>query len=403
MSDFLEFPEYDTEKPRPSKEEVQATIDAKINKMMGKVIWDEDEEDDFRDRISSDPDVMAYLDQFTESSVEHFIDQYLKKRKFIVDNEVYKLQRQLKYPRRVSSEAVEFFWRIQHKKLFDAQCLWRARKIDIPQIKIVYDFSYWESALKYCPFITPVQPDEVELLKRFLLEKGYEIGIDEAFGVTLQDYDLFRGENDEDGDDYYPAFYDYWDLFKGTSMIRKLPDVRGEVEDHYRGLAIDKLREDRLAEGITPKPYVPFQFLSSFDSDHVMAFIDIVGDTEYKKIYTRHLEGENKRAEAEDFDLLELAMDSAGMPTNYPLLTIYPSWRQNIAATISKYKHEVYAGELDHIYEMYCMEREMGIDQDPSEDEMYNLEGTQKDCEVFRGYILDGREAAGEPRDWSFL
>lgn len=403
MSDFLEFPEYDTEKPRPSQEEVQAAIDAKINKMMGKVIWDEDEEEDFRDRISSDPDAMAYLDQFTESSVETFIDYYLRKRKTIVENEVYNLRRQLNYPRSISSEAKDYFWLIQHKKLFEAQCLWRAKKIDIPIIKITCDFDYWEGAIKYCPFIEPVQPDEVELLKRFLLEKGHEIDVEDAYGSELHNYYEFREEYDNDSGGSYPPFYEYWDLLKGTGLLFRLPDIRGEVEDHYRGLAAKRLRTANNPNADDSDPFKNFKYLSSYEPDDVMAFIDVAGDTEYKKIYTRHTESNKKKAELADFELLELIMDSAGMPTNYPLVTVYQSWRKNIAATISKYKHEIYASELDHIYETYCMERELGLELNLSEEEIRSLEEDRKQYEFFREHILNGREAAGEPRDWSFL
>ena len=47
-------------------------------------------------------------------------------------------------------------WEIQQKKLFIKQCLWRAEKIELPDIKISYDFQYWEQNIKNCPFLEPV-------------------------------------------------------------------------------------------------------------------------------------------------------------------------------------------------------------------------------------------------------
>src|ERR1051325_4459109 len=41
-------------------------------------------------------------------------------------------------------DATDRLKEIQQKKLFDAQCLWRAEKLEIPEIKVTYDFYTWE-------------------------------------------------------------------------------------------------------------------------------------------------------------------------------------------------------------------------------------------------------------------
>lgn len=403
MSDFLDLPEVDFSKPSAGFVEDFAEADAKLDKMMSKIIWSEQDEEAFLQRVANNTELQAFLSQFSETSVDYFIKDYIRQRRFVVGIYKHILSYELKFSNQDKSNAEEFFWQIQHKKLYEAQCLWRAGKIDIPQIKITHDFRYWQHSVKHCPFIEPVQPEDIELLKQFLLEKGHELMVNGFWGLSFHDYDEFRSEDDDEGDSFYPPFYDYWDLRRGTGQIRRLPDVRGEQEDHYLSLYRNREKEEAPITSTFDPTYEYKPFLNSYNEDLVETFIKVSGDTEFLRYYKKHNERNEDTAEDEEYSLHELKVLSKGMPRDYPLEIRSLSWRKNIMATISKYKHELYASYLDEIYESYCLEREMGLELDLDDKQIWHMEAERQVSVRVRDYILQGRELAGEPRDWSFL
>lgn len=397
MSDFIEIPEHILNSPQLSNQEEDAAAQAKVQKIVGKAIWTAEDEEKFIQHINNDPKVLAFFKPYTEYNIQSFKDNYLQDRRHIIKMESMSLHQEFKYPPREEQESQEHFWLIQQKKLFDKQCLWRAKKIDIPQIKVSMDFKYWSVAIKYCPFIEPVQPDEVELLKRFLLEKGYELDIEGFNTYEFQDYATIKEE------EFIPPFYEYWDLHKGTGYLIDLPDLRGPIETAYT----DKVYEQINAEYAKKYPVdlnkEKKKILFTSDEAEFEHFINLTKDNHFKKVYHKHKKGEAIINETEDYDIADISDRAENIPMNYPLVTMYPSWRKNVAATISKYHHEVYANNMDRIYEMYCMEREMEIELDMDGDDARYIKSYQNISEIIRAQVLSGRKLAGEPEDWSFL
>ena len=405
MSDFLEFPDFDSTMLVPDLEKEKAIIEAKVNKIMDKIRWTEADEEKYSAHVKSDPKAQAYLETVKVGDLDYFLKSYFTIRKHVTNLAAIELHYKIKYPKGHNALAESYFWQIQQKKLFDMQCLWRAGQIDIPQIKTTQDFKYWEHAIEFCPFIEPVQSEDVELLKRFLRDQGYELGVEEHNTLFFQYYEDFKSEDEEDEDGFdKPLFYDYWDAFRGTTYLSNLPNVRGEREDFYHSLFIDKVILKGRYETQTDKPAAPLPlYFNPDDFDNIESFIDLFEDKEFKRIFAKHKDHEQMLLETEDFSLLDVANNSEEMPKDYPIVTIYPSWRKNIAATLSKYEHDEAADSLDAIYEMYCMRREMDLDIDLSEDKIRKIEHQRIYSEDVRRHILDGRELAGEPKDWSFL
>lgn len=400
MSDFFEFDLADKDRPRISYEDKIKALGPKVHKLIGKAMWTEEEEERCKERMASDPKIQAFFEQYHNRTAEHLIKTYISHRRSIIESEEDRLKNDLFYAITGSKKAEGYFWQIQQKKLFEAQCLWRAGRLDIPQIKTTMDFTYWGDAIKFCKFIEPVQPDEVELLKRFLLEKGYELDV-EIQSEYFQAYDFLKRLSN--GEEYMPAFYQFWDQEKGTGYLFNLPDVRSGIETTYRELGsaeLDaKLREEMLRRADPDKrPIVNF-----FDGDVAMTLIDLLGDKEFKKIFIKFVENSDKFHETVDFDFGDIDELSKGMPMHYPLITPYTSWRKNVGATISKYRHEVYTSELDSIYEIYCMQLEMDINPEVEIEEVDRIEQSKGVAEAVRRFVLKGRELSGEPADWSFL
>lgn len=397
MSDFLDIPEDNKNDPNLNEQLKDAAINAKVKRIMSKAMWTEEDEKKFEQHMDTDPNIQAFFAKFSDYSIDSFKKSYLKQRKDIMASEATYLLMDIKYPDIEEENLVEYFWLIQQKKLFEKQCLWRAKQLDIPQIKVSHDFLYWSLAIKYCPFIDPVQPDEVELLRHFLLEYGYKLNFERTSAVELQDYDSIKNDGD------VPSFFAYWDEHYGTEHFLNLPDVRGPIEEHY----YDQFRKEGHAKSLKehPEEYSTAKkpHLSTVSQEHIERFVTLSEDIEFKKIYPKYLKDKQLRIDTEDYDIAYLDDNCEKMPAHYELVNIYPSWRQNIAATVSKYVHECYANELDRIYDMYLMEREMDLDIEFEDDDLSHLKSYEDITKNRRRGVLRGREILGEPADWSFL
>ncbi len=64
--------------------------------------------------------------------------------------------------------ARKFLWTIQHQKLFDLECQWRAELVDVPGARITADFEDWHQCIEQCGAVPAVSADELALLDAFL-------------------------------------------------------------------------------------------------------------------------------------------------------------------------------------------------------------------------------------------
>lgn len=396
MSDFLEITEERPKRPLLSRKEEEERANAKVEKLLGKVIWSNDDKKAFRERILKDPKVLKVFSQYDSTDIEPFIKSYIKFRTQVVDHERHNLKLNFMYSKSDTASAEAYFWQIQHKKLFEQQCLWRAGKINIPQIKTTTDFIYWSAAIKYCPFIAPVQPEEVELLKRFLIEKGYEQEYELSYH-DLQSYDKIKNKDHEEH--LIPPFYKYWDAHYGTDYLLHLPDKRSDIETQYSSLS--EKNDDKATQRTWEPDYRPN--LHIYARDEVSNFIEASGDHSFKSLHDKYKAHKKMISDNHDYDLDMLDFKSEGMPMNYPLVNVYDSWRRNIAAIVYKYLHEGYAEQLDLVYEMYCLERDMDMGINLSNEQIESLSLKKSIVERYRDKIIQGRINAGEPADWSFL
>jgi len=128
-------------------------------------------------------------------------------------------------------------WNIQQRKLFDLQCKWRAGSIDLPGIETTYDFEYWSELIQRCPFLPPITQEEYDLYHDYVLSDDFDDC--EQYSTSWQTYVVLKmwDEEEDDEDDSYPAWYSYYERFKGGHDWRLLPDTRGDKEHEYWRLA----------------------------------------------------------------------------------------------------------------------------------------------------------------------
>ncbi len=365
--------------------------------------------------LETNPKYTEFFSGFHPDSIPAFIHKIadVKARNTVQGNILKKLQTERVLDPKARAE--EGLWEIQQKKLFTMQCLWRAEKIEIPEIKVSRDFHYWEKNIKECPFLEPVTEDEVELYISYILTDDFVFDF-EPFH-SFQDYESFKEEylsQDEAGE--IPEWYLFYDIRKGTGSYLILPDVRGKKEQKYLdAFSANDKKVQAIAAAAAPAPLPPKRMDYMQIMELVMEFAEQNEDElTYKYITQVSMYCEAKReAEAEgrevgDFEshdpevgqarhaLSELEYTPFKIPT-----AAYYDWKQGIINALYKYETQQVADAMKLAFEDYNMRREMGIPFESKDmDRLYK--GWEKNMEVWRERILTGRELLGEPRDFNF-
>ncbi len=184
----------------------------------------------------------AYLSQYNsdgESSIEYLARM---KADFILNGK-RRQEREESEVMGLRNRAGSSIWSIQQRKLFELQCKWRAGAINLPEVETTYDFEYWSDLIQRCPFIPPITQEEYHLYHDYILSEDYDEH--EEYSGIWQTYVILKMwvEEEDDEDDSYPAWYSFYERFKGGREWRLLPDIRGEKEKEYWRLANKDLFE----------------------------------------------------------------------------------------------------------------------------------------------------------------
>ena len=358
--------------------------------------------------LEINPKFKEYFSQYRADTIPEFIHSLAthKARLAVTGNSGKSLQTgRILDPK---ERAEKGLWEIQQKKMFIMQCLWRAEKIEIPEIKVCHEFQYWEHNIKNCHFLEPITEEEVELYIGYILTDDYTFDFDPF--SSMQDYEGFKDEytNSDDGG-YMPEWYSYYDIRKGTGSYLILPDVRGSKEKKYQEAFFKNQKKEKKAAAKLnpPKPpshdyYQIMDFVIDFFLEHEdEATIELMKKTSYN--FTSRVE----REEGEDYDDEPSANGDARealgkleyTPFKIPIAGYY-DWKQGLARALYKYETQQVADTMKLVFEDYNMRREMGIPFESDEHTDHVIKQWEKNRDSWRETILKGRELLGEPRDF---
>ncbi len=364
--------------------------------------------------LETNPKFKDFFNTFRADSIPDFIHKIAseKARNVVNGNVLEKLQTSRILDPKIRAE--EGLWEIQQKKMFSMQCLWRAEKIEIPEIKVSWDFQYWEQNIKECPFLEPITEDEVDLYISYILTDDYTFHFDPF--SSLQDYVGFKDEymnSDESG--YMPEWYSFYDIRKGTGSLLILPNIRGEKEQVY----LDEFnKHEKKIEKVTAalKPPQPKRLDYYQIMEFVMEFMEENEDeltNYYFKETSSYYEVYKKKQELgvdmDDYDY-ENPMDGEARealsqleytPFKIPIAAYY-DWKQGIVNALYKYETQQVADAMKLVFEDYNMRKEMGIPFENTEVYEGHIKSWEKNLNTWRDRILEGRELLGEPRDFDF-
>lgn len=289
-------------------------------------------------------------------------------------------------------EAFKCLAEIQQKKLFDKQCLWRAGTVDLEGITNTFHFNYWEQYIFACPFIEPVSESDVDLYMNYLNSSYEETG---NWQLSFQDYSAIKEAIENDEEDIYPAWYEFYDTYRGTGMNIKLPDIRGQQEEFYRQLFFQQQREQEIKSGtfIAFDPSNKLPHLSSYNDKQVKEFIRLFGASNELELLENYNESKYNHNEQLDDAIMLLSTARELIPIEYNL-----DWKEAIIKSAQLYKNRLIARAMPLAFEEYQMKSDTGIS---FYDTIPSLEEDENACRV-NEQIIKGKILNGESPDFDY-
>ncbi|MGB4775744.1 MAG: hypothetical protein WBP45_11260, partial [Daejeonella sp.] len=309
-------------KNNKDKEENKAPLSENDQKKIDEIYEEVEFLKKVKEELRTEERFVNYFKDFDPKSVDSFIDSYAHNRyMWMRYGPMYKKLNDEEDTKWINT-AYEHLGFIQQKKLFDAQCLWRAEKVKFEDVDVCYDFVYWEKYVLQCPFIEPINEDDVNLYIDYLNHNNVEFSLWYTHN-DWQDYDEIKeAYHNSDANRDFPEWYDFYNSRRGTSAYLILPDIRGEKEEFYRDIYIkerDKQteEEDKKREELRDKrPRVP----STYDKEHLTFFVNTFEDKQTQihfKAFERNSEGGDEEEIEEIIRILLAAGEYVPIQAHY--------------------------------------------------------------------------------------
>lgn len=356
----------------------------------------------FKEELKTLPQYQEYFKGFRPDCIEDFIKYYTSHKIYLLKSMEryipYKIEtKEMRYQQRTE----QTFRIILQKKLFNMQCLWRAEKIEIPEIRLSMDFWYWEDHVEDCPFLEPVTEQEIEVMKMFLKSEDF-VDRTQYWLSRWQDYEEMHYVDAEGFFEYLPEWYDFYDIHMGTTYIMDLPDIRGDKEEFYRKLVVKANRDEQLKKnGPAPPPTVGLPYLHTRHEDFTR-FMQIA-ESEYVKIlnkeFNRVIEANRFTEEDEDVEEAISLLREADHPIYMPGGL---EWKEAIIKCGKQYINTIIANELDVVFESYQMLQDLKMTRSYDEQTLLEAYSHVELISIMENDVLRGRALNGEPRDFNF-
>ncbi|MEP7237382.1 MAG: hypothetical protein ABI685_05945 [Ferruginibacter sp.] len=351
------------------------------------------EEEQLKAQIAQNETVQQYFKQFYPNYIEGFIKDYLREREQWIRYGKMYAEMQEEHSIKWINLAAEHLQYIQQKKLFDAQCLWRAGQLQIPQVQICADFVCWEKDVLNCPFIEPITEADIELYAQFLLQQQPDEEIMEA--TEWQNYDMVK-ENflDEEEGWEIPEWYEFYNNHKGTGFYLQLPDIRGKKEEFYTDIAWKE--ENKGTQETEPKePWDNAKCLFFYKKEHRDFFIQHFETKEMQEYYNAQ---EWRKRNSQLDQLLETPLDILYNADEPVPIQAGPDWAEAVKNAAAAYTCKKIADTLPEAWEQYMINIQMNI-AFPAEYPYSKKDSVRK---IWADRILEGRKLNNEPEDFNF-
>jgi len=358
---------------------------------------EEERRKQWRKEMQENVAMQKYFEQFTDDSIKSFIDHYFTYKNMWLEYGAMYSKMMEDHSIQWVNKANEYLEYIQQKKLFDAQCLWRAEKIELPNVQVTFDFKIWEHNILNCPFIEPISPDEIDLMQQFLNQQNADTEL--GFLESWQDYEEIKeAYNTDNSNRNFPDWYDFYNGRRGTGVYMLLPDIRGEKEEFYLDLWRATKKEEWAAQQqqIKANQVLQKKYLNYYEEGLMEWFVTTFENKEIKHFY-KAFEWSNKNDE--DKELLEDDLNLLFSADEYVPIESNMNWKEAIKMAAKKYRLKKTIDALHEAYEQYLMNIQMGIGF-ANENRLFDTFESIKQDGIKT--ILIGRKLDGEPEDLDF-
>jgi hypothetical protein len=283
---------------------------------------------------------------------------------------------------------------ILQKKLFDAQCLWRAEKVTYPEVQICEDFVVWEHDILNCPFIEPVNQQDIELYANYLHQNNVDEQIDN--GESWQEYEEIKeAYNTNNANRNFPEWYDFHNGRTGSGVLMLLPDIRGEKENFYLDMHFEQQHEmTKEADEERKKNRDRRPWIRSYDEDTLRYFVTTFENKEEIALYNEYAYATRHRDEEEV--LYEITRELLKADEPVPIQA-HHDWFEALQLALSAYRRKKIAEALPLALEQYQMNIQMGISfpKEKKDDHRWLRD-------LWFNNLMNGRKINGDPEDLNF-
>ena len=194
----------------------------------------------------------ALQKEYDQSIIDHIIKFYEKAKSEKEHLAAFYRRKRTSASEAAKTEAILCLKSILHKKLFNAQCLWRAYQLELPLLNTMSVPKYAQNIFE-ATFLDPITQEEIEVFLDYYLSEEAEPfdefnaqELDQMTGDSLLMSDSPIGRFKDflqDGADY-PKWYSWYDRYFGTGGLQHLRDDRLLTEQSW----IEASRESNRAQ-----------------------------------------------------------------------------------------------------------------------------------------------------------
>ncbi|MFA6597342.1 MAG: hypothetical protein WCS69_06435 [Ignavibacteriaceae bacterium] len=357
--------------------------------------------DEIEIELRTNPKYKTFFEQYSKSSIDFFIGSY----KHMKAGWVTHGERYLKYEQdrilKFNEIAEHKLWEIQHVKLFNLQCLWRAEQITIPEIKISCDFEYWDNLIENCPFLPPISEDEFNLYREYILTEDADLSLEPCNGLirSWQNYDEIKDsyENQDASGINFPGWYLFYYKHLGRNPYSFLPNIRGDKEEFYKNLYYDQPME----KVVSSQPQIQRDERPIFSYYGLKNLEDFMNKFEKQKVIQYAKAIEDNRKLNSDWKLDDALDTLKHANEKVSVASFDDDWRTAIIKTADSYIKKKVHTALEHVYDNYLHRLKLGIAFKYHQSES-NIDFAKEESEFYQECILTGRKLNNEPEDFNF-
>jgi hypothetical protein len=368
-----------------------------------KALWRKQTYEQFKAELEANPTLQALLERCYPNARKGFIEEYAHHKVNVVEYGEYHRQWLEREDLQWVNKANYCLDQILQKKLFDAQCLWRAEQMDIAEVDVTKDFLHWQNNVRACPFIDPIEQADVDLYMQYLESSNFQMELDLL--EQWQDHDeIAKSFRDEPSFCTMPQWYEFHNNLTGLGIYLSLPDIRKQKEEVYLDLWRSTLPQPVAPQkktwgnvkAVNPGEAIPPDQLPylNFSKDSWMKwFVETYEDQETQAAFRSN----QKMRDDNSFDdeMHESLEILARADRKVPMQAWY-DWKEAVYRSVDWYSRIRIAEAMPEAFEQYRLHIDLGLGFETNIDRTFGWN------DGYRNAVLAGREMNGEPRDFNF-